>query len=107
MQQLTPTFTDQQATHFATDWLTVTTNGMSGLITIKPALTAKLAYLLNAKITILNGATTFILIIHDARQKVAIPGRIYRHANQRYRVSLDGWLVNDSTTLLATIDNYL
>lgn len=107
MQQLTPIFTDQQTTHFATDWLTVTTNGMPGLVAIKTDLTTKLSYLLNARITILNGAATFVLIIHDSRQKVAIPGRIYQHANQRYRVALDGWFVNDSTTLLTTIYKYL
>jgi len=107
MQQLTSISTSRQTTHLANDWITVTTSGMPGLVAIKAALTAKLSYLLNARITILNGAATFILIIHDTRQKVAIPGRIYQHADQRYRVSLDGWLVNDSNTLLATIYKYL
>ncbi|KRL47677.1 hypothetical protein FD48_GL001750 [Lactiplantibacillus paraplantarum DSM 10667] len=48
----------------------------------------------------------FLLIIHDHRQKIAIPGHIYPGTTQSYHISLDGWPVDNSTALLTIIQKY-
>ncbi|WP_251898989.1 hypothetical protein [Lactiplantibacillus paraplantarum] len=104
MQQLTPLATYSALSHY---WAIITHEGLSGLVTIKQPLTAILNDCLAAHVTILcETASMFLLIIHDHRQKIAIPGHIYPDTTQSYHISLDGWPVDNSTALLTIIQKY-
>ncbi|MDV0430402.1 hypothetical protein RXV91_05875 [Lactiplantibacillus sp. DA1] len=103
MQQLTPLATYSALSHY---WAIITHEGLSGLVTIKQPLAAALSDCLAAHVTILYETSMFLLIIHDHRQKIAIPGHIYPGTTQPYHISLDGWPVDDSMTLLTIVQKY-
>lgn len=103
MQQLTPlaAYSD-----LAFDWSIVINEGAAGLTTIRQHLAATLSDCLVAHVTILCRPAMFFLIIHDHRQKVAIPGHIYPGTEQPYEIQLDGWPVNNSTAFMTIIHKY-
>ncbi|MCT3064729.1 hypothetical protein [Lactiplantibacillus pentosus] len=104
MQQLTPLVHD-----FNLDgcWSAVIDEGTPGLARVNQPLTQLLGTWLAAHVTILCDTASFLLIIHDHHQKLAIPGRISPGTSQPYDIKLDGWPVNNSAALMAIVQKYL